>query len=189
MLEWTGVQHRANYAPMLDRLAGGRPAQPLRILADASEGLGLGPRARAQKYTSLVPLNRFADAVRPESESVRALELAARKVIANPPSGVPELKLLRDRFTEWSLNDERFQPLAEGNALLTELKPLSKDLSALGSTGLKILDYLAAGKPAPADWIAAQTREIARMEKPVAEVSLAGARPVKLLLDQLGRSR
>ena len=46
-LEWTGVQHRANYVPMLDRMAAGRPAEPLRVLADAVEAQGLGPRARA----------------------------------------------------------------------------------------------------------------------------------------------
>ncbi len=189
MLEWTGVQHRAGYAPMLDRMAGGGPTEPLRILADACEALGLGPRARAQKYTSLVPLNRLVDAVRPESESVRALEQAAGKVIANPTAGSPGLKLLRDGFTQWAANDDRFQPLAEGNALLTELKPLSKDLSALGSSGLRILDYLAAGKPAPADWVSAQTQELARMQKPMVEVKLAATRPVKLLLDELARKR
>ena len=45
-LEWTGVRHRANYEPMLDRLAGGRPAEPVRVLADVSRSAGAGP-ARA----------------------------------------------------------------------------------------------------------------------------------------------
>ena len=72
-LEWTGVQHRANYGPMLDRLTGGRPSESLRVLADVSEAQGLSGRSRAAKYTSLTPLNRFVDAVRPESESVRRL--------------------------------------------------------------------------------------------------------------------
>ena len=45
VLEWTGVEHRANYGPMLDRLAAGRPAEPLRILADACEAQGLGTRS------------------------------------------------------------------------------------------------------------------------------------------------
>ena len=87
MLEWTGVQHRAELRPMLDRLAGGRPAEPLRVLADASEAQGLGPRARAQKYTSLVPLNRFVDAARPESELVRAMELAATRLAGSRAAG------------------------------------------------------------------------------------------------------
>jgi hexosaminidase len=178
LLEWTGVRHRANYGPMLDRLAAGRPAEPLRILADACEAQGLGPRSRAMKYTSLTPLNRFVDAARPESESVRALEQAAGKLDIAP---------LREQFTRWAANDARFQLLAKDNALLGELKPLSQDLSALGSAGLRILTYLKSGRPAPKAWLSAQAKEFDRMLKPRNEVVLAAARPVKLLLDELAR--
>jgi hexosaminidase len=178
VLEWTGVRHRANYGPMLDRLTAGRPAEPLRILADACEAQGLGPRSRAMKYSSLTPLNRFVDATRPESESVRALEQAAGKL---------DIALLREQFTRWAGNDARFQPLAEDNALLGELKPLSQDLSALGLAGLRILTYLESGQPAPEDWLSAQAKEIDPMLRPRNEVVLAAVRPVKLLLDQLAR--
>jgi hexosaminidase len=178
VLEWTGVRHRANYGPMLDRLAAGRPTEPLRILADSCEAQGLGPRARAMKYTSLTPLNRFVDAARPESESVRALEQAA---------GKPDIAQLREQFTRWAANDAHFQLLAKDNALLGELKPLSQDLSALGSAGLRILTYLESGRPAPKAWLSAQAKELDRMLKPRNEVVLAAVRPVKLLLDELAR--
>jgi hexosaminidase len=178
VLEWTGVRHRANYGPMLDRLAAGRPAEPLRILADACEAQGLGPRSRAMKYTSLVPLNRFVDAARPESESVRALEQAARKLDIAP---------LREQFTRWAGNDARFQLLAKDNALLGELKPLSQDLSALGAMGLRILTYLESRRAAPKTWLSAQAKELDRMLKPRNEVVLAAVRPVKLLLEELAR--
>jgi hexosaminidase len=186
-LEWTGVQHRANYAPMLERMTGGRPAEPLRVLADAVEALGLGPRQRAGKYTSLTPMNRLADAARPESESVRALELAAAKVAADPKGSPTEAALLRREFTRWAANDARFQELAAesgpgGTPLLVELRPLSRDLAALGNAGLKLLDAIEKGQAPAAAFVAEQTREIARMEKPVAEVNLAATRPVKLLL-------
>jgi len=178
VLEWTGVQHRANYPRMLDRLAAGRPAEPLRVLADACEAQGLGPRSRAMKYTSLTPLNRLVDAARPESESVRALERAAGKA---------DFALLREQFARWAGNDVRFQLLAKDNALLEELKPLSRDLSALGSAGLRMLTYLESGRPAPKTWLSAQAKELDRMLKPRDEVVLAAARPVKLLLDRLSR--
>ncbi len=184
-LEWTGVEHRANYGPMLDRLTGGQPAEPVRVLADASSGLGLGPRARTRKYTSLIPLNRLADAARPESESVRLLELAAMRFAASHEAG--DAALLREQFTRWAANDARFQPLAEGNALLVELKPLSKDLSELGTMGLKALDYLGGSQSAPADWLSSQNAELTRIQKPTAEVMLAAFRPVKVLLDELAR--
>jgi hypothetical protein len=63
-----------------------------------------------------------------------------------------------------------------------ELRPLSRDLAALGDAGLKLLDAIEKGQaPAPA-FVAGQTKEIARMEKPAAEVNLAATRPVKVLL-------
>ena len=136
------------------------------------------PAARAMKYTSLTPLNRFVDAARPESESVRALEQAAGKL---------DIAQLRGQFTRWAGNDARFQPLAEDNALLAELKPLSQDLSALGAAGLRILTYLESRRPAPKAWLSAQTKELDRMLKPRNEVVLAAVRPVKLLLDELAR--
>jgi hexosaminidase len=172
MLEWTGIQHRASSGPMLDRLTGGRRSEPLHVLAEVSEAQGLSGRSRAAKYTSLIPLNRFVDAVPPESESVRVLEKAAKK------PGSAELEFLRGRFTVWAANDANFPPLAE-------LKPLSQDLSALGAMGLRILDYLATHQPVPRGWVAEQTRELDRMEKPRAEVILAAVRPVRLLLGQL----
>jgi hexosaminidase len=167
---------------MLDRMTGGIAAEPLRVLADAVEGVGLGPRARAQKYTSLVPMNRLADAARPESESVRALEMAAAKVTANPKSSSPEVAALRRAFTRWSENDARFVELAADNPLLTELKPLSKDLAALGNAGLALLNYLEKGAPLPPAFVADETRELTRFNRPIAEVMLAASRPVKLLL-------
>ena len=182
-LEYTGVQHRANFAPMLDRLAGGKAPEALRVLADVVEALGLGPRARARQYTSMTPMNRLADAARPESESVRALEVAARKAIADPKASAAEIADLRAHFTRWAANDARFQALMGDNALLAELKGLSKDLSSAGEAGLKLLDYLENGQKAPAAFAAEQTAELTRMQRPNAEVTLAAARPVKLLLD------
>jgi hexosaminidase len=183
LLEFTGVQHRANYAPMLDRMASGKAPESLRVLADAVEGLGLSQRARARQYTSLVSMNRLADAARPESESVRALEVAARKAIADPKASAAEIADLRAQFTRWAQNDAQFQAVMGDNPLLTELKSVSQDLSAVGATGLRLLDYLEKGQKAPAAYVSAQTAELARMQRPNAEVSLAAVRPVKLLLD------
>ena len=187
-LVWTGVEHRANYEPMLDRLSGGRPTESLRVLADASEALGLGPR-KVDHNTTATPLNRFVDAVRPESESVRVLEHAAARVAATRPVSPEDLKLLREQFTRWAENDARFQRLADGNALLAELKQLSKDLSELGTIGLRALDYLAKGAPPPQSWLAHQAKELVRIQKPDADVVLAAARPVKLLVEGLGKRK
>jgi hexosaminidase len=166
---------------LLDRMGNG-PA--LRILANASESLGIEGRREARKYTSLVPLNRFVDAVPPESSVVRRLERMAETVGSNPGGAKAEFAGLRAVFTEWAANDSQIA----GNFLTSELLPLSKNLSNLGSIGLRALEFLSAGKSAAPDWAALQLRELDAMEKPVAEVRLASIRPVRILLSAVARS-
>jgi hexosaminidase len=187
LLDWTGVLHRTGYGPMLDRLAGGRDAAPLRILADAVEARGLGQGRNSSRYTTSTPLNRLADAARPESESVRALETAAKRVVADPRGAAEDMAQLRRQFTLWAENDAPFQALAENNGLLAEARPLSKDLAAIGAAGLKALEYLAASRPAPKEWLTLQSTELARFQKPAAEVLLAAGRPVQVLVAELAR--
>jgi hexosaminidase len=167
---------RSNEQAMLNRLGGGRA---LRVLADASEALGIEGRRTARKYTSLVPLNRFVDAVPPESPTVRHLASMAAKVVSNPGAAAPEIGELRVAFTEWRANE-----IAD-NFLTTELIPLSKNLSNLGSIGLRALEFLNAHKSPPSDWVAQQLKAIDQMEHPVAEVHLAATRPVRILLERI----
>ena len=81
VLESVGI--RSNEQMMLDRIGNGTA---LRVLADASESLEIQGRRDARKYTSLVPLNRFVDAVPPESPVVRHLTQMAEQVASNPGS-------------------------------------------------------------------------------------------------------
>jgi hexosaminidase len=176
-LEWTGIQHRANYLPMLERLAGGQPAEPLRVLGDASEAGGHNVRAATGKYTTLTPLNRFVDAARPESELVRRIgQAAARQSDA-------DLRLLRARFREWVENDAHFQAMVEGDSFLPELAPLSKNLKTVGEIGLRMLQYIESKAAPPAEWVAQQNQALDAMEQPVAEVILAAVRPVRTLVN------
>ncbi|HEY1218629.1 MAG TPA: family 20 glycosylhydrolase [Bryobacteraceae bacterium] len=183
MLEWTGIQHRSNYVPMLDRLSGNHFAPPVRVLADACEALGLGPR-HVDRITTETPFNRMVDAAHPESESVRALELAAARVAGDAAANAADAADLRAQFTRWADNDRDFEPLAEANSLLEELKPISRDLSAVGALGLRLLDIAAAGQAPPPDWLAAQDAELKRMLEPNADLRLAAVRPVRILLDR-----
>ena len=173
-LEWTGVEHRASYGPMLDRLSGAQRNDPLRVLGDAAEALGLGAGRRSSRITTQTPLNRFVDAARPESETVRALESAAARLAVDPAGDAGDAAMLREQFTRWAANDARLQALASANSLLTEVKPLSADLSAVGAAGLRVLDAWNSGATLPADWVAQENTEVVRMLKPYpSEVSLA----------------
>ncbi len=55
---------------------------------------------------------------------------------------------MRRQFEIWAANDALFQLTAESNKMLAEVLPVSKDLSALGEDGLRLLDLLAAPRPA-----------------------------------------
>jgi hexosaminidase len=180
VLTWVGI--RSNEQIMLDRMGNG---QALRVLADASEAEGIDERQAARKYTSLVPLNRFVDAVPGESPVVRHLERLAQTVVSNPTGAGAEIAELRAAFGQWSVNDGQMA----SNYLTSELIPLSKSLSELGSLGLRALEFLPSRKSAPPDWARQQLEQIKAMEKPVAEVHLAAVRPVRLLLNALGRAK
>lgn len=175
-LEAAGSTLRSYEQPMLDRLA---PGEPLRILAGASEAEEIGARRNASKYSSLVPLNRFVDAVPPESETVRHLESAAGR--RNPA----DIAGLRARFTEWAENNVGLEPLIQDNSLTVELLPLSRNLSILGSIGLRALEFRIHGQPPPEGWIQQQIQALDEIAKPVAEVRLAAVRPVRILLDSM----
>ena len=179
-LDWVGLRHRINYQPMLERISGEKPAAALRVLADASQALGIDERQAARQYSSLVPLNRFVDAARPESETVRRMDLAVQKFLLAPGDSQSEAAELKATLTAWAENDARLDPTGE-------IAPLSKNLSILGSIGLQILEYLRSGESPPAGWIERQLSMLSDMEKPAAEVKLAAVRPVRRLLEALAR--
>jgi hexosaminidase len=162
-LDFVGLQHHTYQGEMLARIAGIHPAEPFQILADALETAPVQTRRSAQKYSSLIPLNRMVDAVHPESEFVRELELAVKR---------GDEATVRAVLTVWAKNDERiFAP--------DELKVLSKNLSAAATIALQALDY--AGKD-PKGWRAQQLEALDAMSKPSAELILAAIRPIKLIL-------
>jgi hexosaminidase len=182
-LEWTGIQDRADYQPMLERLAGGEPIDPLLVLGAAVEAGGHDVRASAQHYTTLTPLNRFVDAARPESEPVRHLELAAARLDR------ADVAKLRARFQGWVDNDAQLQAMANGNGMLAELAPLSSNLKAVGEIGLGALNYLETQEVASADVMAKQNAALDNVYQPVAECILAAVRPVRILVNAAAKPR
>lgn len=114
--------------------------------------------------------------------------------MANPAGDKGDQARLRRQFETWAANDAPFQQLADNNKLLAEVKPVSKDLSALGEAGLRLLDYLTPPPPALAvtgkkkpkkpskqevatakavqaakqEWLARLNADLARLSKPPA---------------------
>ena len=187
-LDWFGVEHRTDYARMLDRLAGGTSAPVLRVLADAVEALGIDYRQDARHYSSTVPLNRFVDAARPESEMVRDLSESIARLESDPAGHRPELDAIRIAFTEWSENKTLLNPLLQSSFLLSEVAPVSENLSKTGAIGLRALQFLESGERPSADWVAQESQELNQLEQPQAEVVLAAVRPVRALLEDVSKA-
>jgi hexosaminidase len=187
-LEWTGVEHRSSQ-PMLERLTGGQPAESLRILASASESVGIQSRRGARQYTSLIPLNRFVDAIPPENELVKRLERSIAACGGLTGGSACRTTELRSALAQWAETDVWLQPLAENNALLAELLPLAANLSAAAKIGLGALEFIEKGQPAPSGWLEQQNQELDRLDKPVAEVRLAAIRVVRLLVARVSPQR
>ena len=101
-------------------------------------------REDAREYTSLTPLNRLVDAVRPESEKARIFAGMVDHLSANKDA-------VRKQLITWRDSREELLPLLQQSALLEEDIPLAEDLSAVARAGLEALDYLDSGMPAPPD--------------------------------------
>jgi hexosaminidase len=180
-LDWVGVQHRSNYAPMLDRIAGNSEEAAIRTVADAVEPFGIDIRQAARHYSSSTPLNRLVDAARPESESIAELEQLAR---AGQKPGQNNDQL-RATFTLWTLGPEF---ISQDNYLLAEVASVARDLAEVGAIGLQILDQMKSGNAATENWIIEKKQLLDKLEQPRAEVRLAAVRPVRDLLDGMSRS-
>jgi len=160
-LDFVGLEHHTYQEAMLARIG---PVEPLRVLADAVETAGVQSRRQAQKYSSLIPLNRMVDAAHPESEYVRQLELAVKR---------GDVETLKAALTIWSQN----------KVSVDELQPLSINLRAAASIGLEMLSYIEKRQTPPADWRARQTSRLDAMNRPIAELYLAAVRPIQALFE------
>lgn len=181
-LEWLGLTHQTAYRTMLDRLAGADPSGPLRVLADIVRPVPLGGRIRAGKYTQQTPLNRFVDTVLPESRIARQFSDAVAKM---------DRAEAREYLKAWQANDAMLQPTLRKNALLLDVIPVSAEVSKLAAAGLRALDYIDSGKPAPDAWVTEQRAYIKGLtsnRRPAGEVVILIAEPIGKLVDKSARS-
>ena len=156
-LDGFGLTHNSSYAPMLRRIAGTNDISALKVLADVIEPVKDYTREETAPApaTSLMPLNRVVDAVRPESLTAREFAEEVNELVAGNAKPGSEIRV-RELLSLWRDNQVELQPQFEKSLLLKDIIPISQNLSALGAAGLAALDYLDRGEPAPAAWMTAQ---------------------------------
>lgn len=168
-LKAAGVLHLTGYRAMLERLAAGADARPLRALADVLEPVKGYARTHNRTYETTTPLNRLVDAVHPESDAGRDFAQMTQRVL-NKSASAEDLAAMRSRLSAWQENDQRLEPLLQSNGLLQEVVPLSQNLASVAAAGLRALDYLNSGGAAPAAWRDQQLALLKEAEKPQAEM-------------------
>jgi hexosaminidase len=182
-LDGLGLTHNSSYTPMLRRIAGTNDVAALKVLADVLEPVKDYTREETAPVpaTSLLPLNRVVDAVRPESATARQFAAAVDELVGGnaKPGSEPRV---RELLSRWRDNQVELQPQFEKSLLLQEVAPLSQNLSALGAAGLAALDYLDRGEPAPAAWVTAQLALVEQASKAQAQLLIMVAPAVGKLI-------
>ena len=122
-------------------------------------------------HTSSIPLNRLADATRPESDVAREFRNLVDHALVSDADTAADRERIRHWLTQWRANDGAVEPILESSFLLQEAIPLTKDLAALSAAGLEALDSLSSAHKPDADWI---SRQYALLDnaKPRAELLL-----------------
>jgi hexosaminidase len=184
-LGWLGLTHESNYAPMLRRLAGREDIAVLRILADVVEPTKDYTRTEIfpQPPVKSSPLNRLADAARPESAVARNFSDLVDTYLQNGPQKSVAEAQIRGWLNQWQQNHANLQPLLDQSFLLAEDKPLSEDLSALAASGLQALDALDKSQSLPDAWRNEQLAVVARSNSPRANLLLMVAPPIQKLIE------
>jgi hexosaminidase len=180
-LEWIGLDHRAGYLRMLQRLAGGQYHE-LRRLADVVEPLEDYQRGSTGHYTQQTPLDRLVDAARPESDAARAFSRQVGALLADPARRAGR-EAIRERLAGWAGMEVRLRPLLESRAILREAVPLATEASALAAAGLEALAFLEQGVPAPESWWNARAPLLERERRPTTALEVAYRPSIRRLME------
>ena len=182
-LGWFGLNedsnYESNYALMLHRLAGSHDIAALRILADVVEPTKDYTRTEVfpQPPVKSTPLNRLADAARPESAVARQFAGMVESYLQSGYKDSAAEAQIRASLVKWRDNDANLQPVLDRSFILAEDKPLSGDLAALAAAGLQALDSIGKNQPLPDAWRTEQLAVVDRSMKPRANLLVMVAPP------------
>jgi len=183
-LEWLGLTHNTSYDPMLRRIAGSDDVSALRTLADVVESVKDYQREEVAtvQATSLAPLNRLVDAVRPESMAARRFAGLIDALLAGKADYVDRQEA-QSLLLLWSGNASSLQSLEAQSFLLKEVVPLSRNLSKVADVGLQALGYFESGKRPPESWAAEQLAMLQEAQQQQAQLLLMIVPSVKKLVE------
>ncbi|SUQ60101.1 Beta-hexosaminidase [Raoultella terrigena] len=141
-----GLQQHGLQLVQFTRLANGGSTLALQILAQAIEPAHYYTRQhlkfQANNYHQLEPLNRLADALPPESDTVRSLDRWAERLISDAEDN-ESADALRHVFTRWQNNTADALALTESSYQLAAIGPVVQQVDKLATLGLRLTDLVA----------------------------------------------
>lgn len=180
-----GLQQHAETAREFTRLSNSVQIAPLQILAEAVEPAQYYTRQhlkfQAGNYHQFEPLNRFADALPPESEAVRAMHAQVAALLQDKRDKAAA-QALRERLQRWQANGAALQTAIAGNRTLRDLAPVAQDVGTLATLGLTLLERHQQDKPLSRAEAEQAQRRLDAAAQTRDEVVIAAVYPLEALL-------
>lgn len=136
---------------------------------------------QAGNYHQFEPLNRFADALPPESGAVRDMHAQVAALLQDKRDKAAA-QALRERLQRWQANGAALQTAIAGNRTLRDLAPVAQDVDALATLGLTLLDRHQQGKPLSRAEAEQAQRRLDAAAQTRDEVVIAAVYPLEALL-------
>lgn len=180
-----GLKQHTQQQVQFTRLANGNDTLPLQILAQAIEPAQYYTRQhlkfQAGNYHQFEPLNRFADALPAESNTVRNLNDWADNLVSDAEDN-ESADALRHVFTRWQNNTADILLLTDGNHQLAAIKPVALEVDKLAALGLRLTDLVARQGTLDDKEYAAIQSQLDEAAKTQDEVVIAAVYPIETLL-------
>ncbi len=180
-----GLQQHSQQQTQFIRLANSVEVGPLQILAQALEPAQYYTRQhlkfQAGNYHQFEPLNRYADALSAESNTVRQMNSWAEHLVSDAEDN-ESAEALRHVFSRWQSNTSDALALSENSYQLKALKPVIQQVDKLASIGLRLTDLVARQGTLDDTEIASIQRELDSAAQIEDEVVIAAVYPLEKLL-------
>ncbi|MFN2513343.1 MAG: beta-N-acetylhexosaminidase [Pyrinomonadaceae bacterium] len=151
-LEELGLNHKRNQEMMLRRLVRNDDIGPLRTLVSIIEPVKEYRRYQMRPQTMLSPLTGVVDATFPDSEAARRFSWMVEEFLNDAPRFQLYRAELGAALADWQTSGASLDPIIDRSPALKEIKPLAKNLSDLGETGMEAVSYLKLGTPPTSEW-------------------------------------
>ncbi|HEX8492517.1 MAG TPA: family 20 glycosylhydrolase [Pyrinomonadaceae bacterium] len=181
-LEELGLTHERNQAMMLRRLVRGKETSALQTLVSILEPVKEYRRYQERPQTMLSPLTGLVDAARPDSEASRKFAAMVEGLLSDAPRFESRAQEMEDTLAHWSYAGRELEATVDASPSLHEARPLVKDLSELGATGLEALSFLKQGVAPSAEWRDSRLATLEAAAKPKAALEFPVIASVKELV-------